>query len=698
MPDEDIRPMVFLLLPGIQGAIAEGSIMETPANSSILYIYELPNLQGEEAYDHAMAAATLQGIINRQQPLLYILSPWSKMPAHWLEIFGSNGGWLDGRPREKVESLDNLAALAGDRLKGAVIWDPDVPATVNVATTIAGVEDAVVLSPALADSLLSKWGAPIVKDLRGMFDGSKTGSAKNDAYRWAIDEYIRPGRCSAKFLCLYEDAHDMRAQAGTAYVVTRDWSVMNRAFVYDLSPWADEVPADDESQKLGTDRATYAMMLEATMEQAAGRNMTEVAGFFAFQKYSNIPGHQSAHEPVPTEWETVHLISPYNCYQNTVASACYNQSLHSKAPIASLKQQPRPEAAPGLEPKAYICFLMADYDSATPLYEFLPNHWADPRRGEMPFAWGINPSLLDTYPDVIEYFYKTATPNDFFASDASAAGYMNPNRIEPKYLDLFVNHNRHYFQRAGMTMAPMVLDWDEPTPAVKDAFTQFAPDGFATIVMDLHQQGGKAPEPHVWKGMPVLELLNHTCNYQSAEQTVEAMHTCIRNRKPNEPGFFFFRIVWVPPTVVLDAVEAYRKTYPESPIEVLDPYTFFGKAKGILWPEERPPGIRQPLSHPLKQPGQRAIIDLGAVPLIHRDLPDHPDIIQRGPGQRLPHPLDIRDILPALGFEDEHPAALVRRQGGPAYTGAAPRGGLYRKGIERAAVIFDDGLAPAQQP
>ena len=586
------RTFTALLLAGMLTAAAETPPMEAQTNLPILYTYELPNLQGEEAYDHAMAAATMQGIINRDQPSLYVLSPWSKMPAYWLEIFGGDGGWLADRNREKLVSLDDLAALAGERAKGAVIWDPSVPATVNVATTISGVEDGVVLSPALANTVLSRWGIPVIKDLRGMFDGSKSGSAKNDAYRWAIDEYIRKGRCSTKLLCLYEDAHDMRSQGGTHYVVTRDWSVMNRAFVYDLSPWGDEVPGDDESQQPGTDLDTYTMMLEVTLEQSNGQHMTEIAGFFPFQKYSNVPGHASAHDPVPTEWETVYLISPYNCYQNTVASACYNQSLHSKAPVGSLKQR-RPERDLTTEPKAYVCFLMADYDSATPLYEFLPKHWDDPRRGEIPLAWGVNPNLLDTYPDAIEHLYATATPNDHFVSDASAAGYMNPNRVKPEYLDLFVRHNQHYFQRADMTMAPMVLDWDEPSAAVKDAFTQFAPDGFATIVIDFHEKGGRPPAPHVWKGMPVLELLNHTCNYSGIEQAVAAMHSCIHHRKPDEPGFYFFRVVWVGPSVVLDIVDAYRSAYPEQAIAVLDPYTFFGKAEsyyGKARSEPVPPG------------------------------------------------------------------------------------------------------------
>ena len=62
---------------------------------------------------------------------------------------------------------------------------------------------------------------------------------------------------------------------------------------------------------------------------------------------------------------------------------------------------------------------MSDYDSATPLYDFLPKYWNDPARGKIPLAWGINPSLLETYPDLIAYFYETASPADTFTSDAT---------------------------------------------------------------------------------------------------------------------------------------------------------------------------------------------------------------------------------------------------------------------------------------
>src|SRR3954470_8166927 len=128
--------------------------------ASPLYTYTVAQNGTPGAYDEAMAVATLQGIINRESPELCVLSRTNTRPGYWLDIMSRNGRWLEGRKTTALRSLDNVVKLAGKRLKGAVIWDPTVPATVNVATTIAGVEDAVVLSPELAERALKRWRLP----------------------------------------------------------------------------------------------------------------------------------------------------------------------------------------------------------------------------------------------------------------------------------------------------------------------------------------------------------------------------------------------------------------------------------------------------------------------------------------------------------------------------------------------------------
>lgn len=542
--------------------------------SGPMYRYRLSDDKSAGTYDEALAVACLQGLVNRERPVVYVTAAGDSHPDYWLTVLSQPGDWLAGRVAEPLNDLDALFTLARAHVKGIIVWDEAVAATVNVATTIAGVEDGVVLSPALFKTYGKRWKLPVIDDLRGRFTGRESGSAKNDAYRWAIRNFLKQGRCATHWMSLYEDAFFTRAKGDVRYVVTRDWAVTHRSFVFDLSPWGDERPADDLHQPLGTDLQTYRQMLQAQLDHTAGREMTEVSGFFSFSKYSNVPGHQSAHDPVPTEWETVYLISPYNCYQNTVAESCFNQSFHSHAPFSPLRQH-RPEKRLALEDKTYVCILMADYDSTTPLYAFMPKHWADPRRGEIPLMWGLDPNLVETYPDIIRHLYETATPNDYFAADASAAGYMNPNRIQPQYLDLFIRHNRKFYQQLDMTISPMVLDWDEPSSEVKDAFTRFSPDGYATIIMDLHQHGGKAPRPQVWKGMAVANLDNSTCNFSDPATTAHTMSRSIVTKGQHGPAFHIFRIVWTDPGKVIDSLSKLRHLRPDIDLEVVDPYNFF---------------------------------------------------------------------------------------------------------------------------
>ena len=81
---------------------------------------------------------------------------------------------LENRELAAVAGWPALRALAGERLKGAAIWDPQVPATLNVATTFAGLEDAVVMSP----ECYERWGQdlPVMLDLRGKFASQITTS------------------------------------------------------------------------------------------------------------------------------------------------------------------------------------------------------------------------------------------------------------------------------------------------------------------------------------------------------------------------------------------------------------------------------------------------------------------------------------------------------------------------------------------
>ena len=162
---------------------------------------------------------------------------------------------------------------------------------------------------------------------------------------------------------------------------------------------------------------------------------------------------------------------------------------------------------------------------------------------------------------------------------AACAGYINPNRIAKDSLPLFVKHNQQFFREADMTIAPMVLDRDQPSPDVKDAFAQFAPDGYATIIDTLGAPGG-LPPPQVWKGMPILELFNDTCNPSNQpDQAADAMAGAIARHGNKTPSFYLFRHVWVNPTQITNAMAALRRKRPDLNIELVDARTFFALFK-----------------------------------------------------------------------------------------------------------------------
>jgi hypothetical protein len=93
--------------------------------------------------------------------------------------------------------------------------------------------------------------------------------------------------------------------------------------------------------------------------------------------------------------------------------------------------------------------------------------------------------------------------------------------------------------------------------------------------------GGEAPVPHVWKGMPVMELINSACNFSSVEQESDAMSGSIPPKSPGIPGFYIFRIVWTSPASVIETVEALKKKRPELNIEITDPYNLFRMFKEL---------------------------------------------------------------------------------------------------------------------
>jgi hypothetical protein len=163
-----------------------------------------------------MLFTTLEGLVNRQRPRVFLIQtpPEDERGRFWLRH-------LDV-PFTVLESPWQLFDRFAYAVRGTIVYDPVVPDTVNVATTLAGLESAVVAPPKLAARLRTRYGLPILSDLRDRFTEAM------DAYTWQYEE-LWP-RTTHRMLVALPARH------GHFFGALRDYAVANRAMVFWLDP------------------------------------------------------------------------------------------------------------------------------------------------------------------------------------------------------------------------------------------------------------------------------------------------------------------------------------------------------------------------------------------------------------------------------------------------------------------------------
>lgn len=149
----------------------EDQALPTFAEPRALDVADIRELDG----DLKLLLGTLQGVINRTEPRIYLIGDDAPIegPQTWLETLGVPYT-LEPDPLALVERY-------ADEIAGTIVFDPDVPDSINVATTMAGLEDAIVASPDLAEALAEDYGLEILEDLRGRF------TDRLDAYEWQFE-------------------------------------------------------------------------------------------------------------------------------------------------------------------------------------------------------------------------------------------------------------------------------------------------------------------------------------------------------------------------------------------------------------------------------------------------------------------------------------------------------------------------------
>jgi len=346
-----------------------------------LYVIDMNKVRNSTPY-LIISLVTLQGIVNQPQ----------KEPRIYLLWYNWKGGltdkeWLTDTIAAKnvtyEDVMDPLSLISRfkEEVKGFIVYDPEVEHTINVATTMAGVQGAIIAHPLAIDDLI-KMGLKKLDDLRGRWTSQQTV----DMYRWAyVNLWLF---CSKNIVANLFPNEDQSL---------RDYLIACQVFTFWLDPTIEE-----ERQLLSEIFSSYP------------RN-TPILGWF--------PGGGTG------EKAGVELASSHGLFV-AASDLMPNLTVHSAMNAAlPLKQRSRQaKLATVLEEKVYVTFVISDGDNVQYCLNKMRTLWDDEERGEVSIGWSISPLLLELAPSVIEWYYQSASLNDYFVAGPSGVSYIYPSR------------------------------------------------------------------------------------------------------------------------------------------------------------------------------------------------------------------------------------------------------------------------------
>jgi len=341
---------------------------------------------------------SLQGLVNRSQPRIYVYQPIPEMSGYVYPLNEDKTLWLEeyGMTYDDVtENPYSLITKYKDVVKGLIVYDDKNVHTLNLASTIAGVKDGLICAPSLVEKLTTAYNLPVLVDLR-----ENNFKTKEEVYTYAYNNYWKD---SPKTFIVGIDPNQHIGQM-------RDYVVAKRAMCLWLDP------------------ATDSQLLDKFLsETVLGKSIW--IGWWP----NEIPGVAKAAE-----------------YQVSTIAGDWFTNLTLHAGINKKVTYPAVPEKPALENKIYVSAILSDGDNIQYMEHFMRNIWADPRRGEIPVSWTINPLAAAVCPGILDYYMKTATTNDAFISGPSGYGYTYPNYWTDDNLKNYTVHSQDFMNATGI--------------------------------------------------------------------------------------------------------------------------------------------------------------------------------------------------------------------------------------------------------
>jgi len=329
--------------------------------------------------DSKLLLFSLQGLVNRKQPRLFLISDDSD--PFWLDTMQKQG-----HTDAPIPVADPISLLQTFRsaYKGVVLPDPKIYVSPNVAVNIAGADDLLLATPALAARL----NLPIKADLRGKFRDDA------DAMRYVRTELLpRLNPYLGAVLgprILGAQLDDIIAAKGVCFWVT--------------GPMEQEQPGANMTAETVELEALLAQMPLGTIIRGYpwagdGFGLGERPGVALFSRFGKML---------------------------TASDYVSNFSVMSGVPLTHLAQKPQPPASKLDPTKIYLALTFSDGDNLSLWRTAAREKFSDPLHGTFPAGYGLGPTLMDVAPPMLEWYYAHMAPTDEFVCDVSGAGYIYP--------------------------------------------------------------------------------------------------------------------------------------------------------------------------------------------------------------------------------------------------------------------------------
>jgi hypothetical protein len=347
--------------------------------------------------DLALTLHCLQGLVNRSQPRLYIVQ--DRYDDLWLKWLQERGDIDEVRYLDVAELFDEFLAVASCMY----VTDPAIPASVNVATMLAGIHDGLVVTPDMAAMFRLPRGAypdsyKVGADLRVMHWKKDV-----DAYRWAFEQF---GQQLTKRAVAILDPQT---------TAIRDYFVEFKIPILWISnPEEQTVP-----------RQSFAEERDFVRE--------------IFMRWPpNIPCMGwPLDKPGIGEWEGVRLFSECAKFEVCSGNDGYsptvsNLSVHSGT-TAALRQKASPPPPVLERDKVYFAFTRSDGDGLNFQRHYYRKLFDDPQHGDVPIGWQIGATASDLNPGILDYYYKHARTGDCFINALTGVGYIHEDSYADNY-------------------------------------------------------------------------------------------------------------------------------------------------------------------------------------------------------------------------------------------------------------------------